>query len=106
MVYRPSVVRPSTISNIFSETTRPIKAKSYVGPPCVRETKFYLRNTGHMTEMAATPINGKNLQKSSSPAISTKPGMQHWELLPIIVCSNGAPRVTLIYFTARSNLVT
>ena len=32
--------------------------------------------------------------------------MLHWGLLPIIVCSNDDPGVTLTYFTARSNLVT
>ena len=32
--------------------------------------------------------------------------MSHWGLQPIIVCSNDDPRVTLTYFTARSNLVT
>ena len=32
--------------------------------------------------------------------------MLHWGLQPIIVCSNDDLRVTLTYFTARSNLVT
>ena len=32
--------------------------------------------------------------------------MLHWGLLPIIVCSNDDPGVTLTYFTATSNLVT
>ena len=32
--------------------------------------------------------------------------MQHQGLLPIIVCSNDDPGVTLTYFTAKSNLVT
>ena len=32
--------------------------------------------------------------------------MYHRGLQPIIVCSNDDPRVTLTYFTARSNLVT
>ena len=32
--------------------------------------------------------------------------MQHQGLLPIIVCSNDDPGMTLTYFTARSNLVT
>ena len=34
-----------------------------------------------------------------------KPGMQHWVLEYYQVCSNDDPRVTLTYFTARSNLV-
>ena len=38
--------------------------------------------------------------------ISTKLGMKHPGLQPIIVCSNDDPRMTLTYFTARSNLVT
>ena len=32
--------------------------------------------------------------------------MKYRGLQPIIVCSNDDPRVTLTYFTARSNLVT
>ena len=51
----------------------------------------------------------KTLQKSSpEPAgqFPRKLGMKHWGLLPIIVCSNDDPGVTLTYFTARSNLVT
>ena len=30
-------------------------------------TKVYIVRPGHMTKMAATPIYGKNLKKSSSP---------------------------------------
>ena len=65
---RPSVVRPSTISNIFSsETAWPIKAKFYVEPPWEGGTKVCINGPGHMTKMAAMPIYGKNLKKSSSP---------------------------------------
>ena len=74
IVYPCSGVRPSvrlrtlSISNIFfSETACPIKAKFYVEPPWVRGTKVCSRHLGQMTKMAATPIYGKNLQKSSSP---------------------------------------
>ena len=72
MVRRLSVVRrrrPSlTISNFFfSETAWPIEAKFYVEPPWVGGTKFCSRHLSHMTKMAATPIYGKTLQKSSSP---------------------------------------
>ena len=60
--------RPSTISNVFSsETAWPIKAKFYVEPPWEGGTKVYINGPGHMTKMAATPIYGKTLQKSSSP---------------------------------------
>ena len=55
-------------SNIFSsETTWPIKAKFYVEPPWEGVTKVYINGSGHMTKMAAMPIYGKNLKKSSSP---------------------------------------
>ena len=74
IVYPCSGVRPSsvrrlfTISNIFSsETAWPIKAKFYVESPWEGGTKVYINGPGHMTKMAATPIYGKNLKKSSSP---------------------------------------
>ena len=58
--------RPSTISNIFSsETAWPIKAKFYVEPPWEGGTKVCINGPGHMTKMAAMPIYGKNLKKSS-----------------------------------------
>ena len=54
--------------NIFSsETALPIKAKFYVEPPWEGGTKVYINGPGHMTKMAAMPIYGKNLLKSSSP---------------------------------------
>ena len=64
---RPSsVVRPSTISNVFSsETAWPIKAKFSVEPPWVGGTKVCSWHLGHMTKMAATPIYVNTLQKSS-----------------------------------------
>ena len=68
---RPSVVRPSVrppFSKIFfSETAWPIKAKFYVEPPWEGGTKVCINGLGHMTKMAAMPIYGKNLRKSSSP---------------------------------------
>ena len=65
---RPSVRPSSTFSNIFSsETAWPIKAKFYVEPPWEGGTKVYINGPGHMTKMAAMPIYGKNLKKSSSP---------------------------------------
>ena len=101
----------STISNIiFSETACPIKAKFYVEPPWVGGTKVCSRHLGHMTKMAATPINGKNPSKiffsRTGRPIFTKRGMLHRGLQPIIVCSNDDPGMILTYFTARSNLVT
>ena len=62
-----------------------------------------------MTKMAAMPIYGKTLSKvffsGTSGLISTKLGMWHWGLMPIIVYSNDDPGVTLTYITARSILV-
>ena len=58
---RPSVVRPSTFSNIFSsETTGPIKLKFYMETPRDAGTKVCSNCPDHMTKMAATPIYGKN----------------------------------------------
>ena len=68
-VVRPSVVRrPSTISNDFSsETTGPIATKFHIQPPGPLGKKNCTNGLGHLTNMAATPIYGKNLKKSSSP---------------------------------------
>ena len=71
-IRRPSssfVVRrhPFTFLNISSETAWPIKAKFYVEPPWEEGTKVCINGPGHMTKMAAMPIYGKNLKKSSSP---------------------------------------
>ena len=58
----------STFSNIFSyETTGPIEAKFHVVPPLDGGTKICSNGPDHMTKMAAMPIYGKNLKKSSSP---------------------------------------
>ena len=63
-----SVVRPSTISNDFSsETTGPIAIKCHIQPPGPLGKKSCSNCLGHMTNMAAMPIYGKNLKKSSSP---------------------------------------
>ena len=74
------------------------------------ELKFISRHLGHMTKMAVTTIYGKNPStiffSGTGRPISTKRGMLHRGLLPILVCSNDDPGVTLTYFTARSNLVT
>ena len=61
-----------------------------------------------MTKMAAMSIYGKNLKKLFSSGtkrpMTLKLGMQHWVLEYYQVCSNDVPGLTLIYFTARSNL--
>ena len=56
-------------------------------------------------KMAAMPIYGKNHKKSSSLLMTLKLGMHHRVLEYYQVCSNDDPVLTLIYFTARSNLV-
>ena len=58
---RPSVVRPSTFSNIFSsETTGPIKPKFHMETPYDAGTKGCSNGPGHMTKMAAMSIYGQN----------------------------------------------
>ena len=61
-----------------------------------------------MIKMAAMPIYGKIPLKiifsGTGRPISTKLGMWHRGLQPIIVCSNDDLRVILTYFTARSNV--
>ena len=65
---RPSVFRPSTISNDFSsETTEPIATKFHIQPPGPLGKKIYSNGLGHMTNMAAMPIYGKNLKKIFFP---------------------------------------
>ena len=76
----PMVRRSSTFSNIFfSKKAWPIKAKLYVEPPWVGETKVCSRHLGHMTKMAAMPIYGKNPPKiffsRTGGPIFTKLGM-------------------------------
>ena len=57
----------STFSNTSSETTGPIEAKFHAEPPWDGGTKVCSNGPGHMTKMAAMPVYGKNLKKSSSP---------------------------------------
>ena len=57
----------STFAKFFSlETAKLIEAKYHVEPPSDRRTKVCSNGQGHMTKMAAMPIYGKNLKKSSS----------------------------------------
>ena len=62
----PSLCRTSsTCSNIFSQTTRPIKT-FHVEPSWVGRKKVSSNGHGHMTKRTAMPMHGKNLFKSSS----------------------------------------
>ena len=97
----------STFSNIFSsKTTGPIEAKFHMEPRWDGGTKVYSNGPGHMTKMAAMPIYGKNLKKSSSPEPKAR---RPWNLLCSIGCWSTTkfvnPGLTLTYFMARSNLV-
>ena len=57
----------STWSNFFSlETAGPIEAKFHVEPLWNEGIKYCSNGPGHMTNVAAMPIYGKNLKKSSS----------------------------------------
>ena len=54
--------RPSPISKVFSsEATWATKAKFYVELHWQGGKKVYISGQGHMTKMAAMPINSKNL---------------------------------------------
>ena len=76
----------STFSNIFfSETTGPIEAKFHMKPPWDGGMKDCSNGPGHMTKMAAMPVCGKSLQKSSSPELK---GLWPWKLVCSIGCSS------------------
>ena len=60
IVYQSLRVRPSTISNIFSEITRPFKFEFHMKTLWDAGTKVCSNGPGHMTKMVATPIYGKN----------------------------------------------
>ena len=51
----------------FSETAKPISFKFHMQPPSKGGKKICIYHLGHMTKMAAMPIYGKNLIKSSCP---------------------------------------
>ena len=55
---------------------------------------------GYMTKMAAMPIYGKNIKKSSTP-VTLKLGMQHRVIKYFQVCSNDNPGLTLTYFYGK-----
>ena len=60
--------RPSTLSNIFSETTGPIVTKFHTCPSGVWGMQICLNYPCYMTNMAATHINDKNLKNLLSRA--------------------------------------
>ena len=53
----------STFSNFFSlETAGPTESKFHVEPPWDERMKDCSNSLGHLTHMAAMPINGKTLK--------------------------------------------
>ena len=105
-----SVNCPSTILNNFSsETTGRIATKFHIQPPGPVGKKRCSNGLGHMTNMAAMPIYGKNLKKKlfiTSRPLTLKLGTKHrvWEYYQSY--SNYDSGLTLTHFTPRSNLVT
>ena len=70
---------------------------------------IYINELGHMTNMAAIPIYGKNLKKvffsRTNGQMTLKLGMQHCLCKYYQDCSNYDPGLTLTYFIMpRSNL--
>ena len=69
------------------------------------EMKICRYDAGHITKMAAMPIYGENPSKIFFTRIvgpiSMNFGILHRGLMPIIVCSNDDPGVTLTYIMAR-----
>ena len=89
------------------ETALPIKAKFLVEPLWEVRMKIYINGPGHMTKVAAMPIYGKNIKKSSSlePEV-LKLGKQQQGLEVYNVYMNDGPGLTMTYSMARSNLAT
>ena len=52
-----------TFSNIFSETTRPIKAKFYVEPPCDRGKELYPNGPGQVKIGPSCLCMGKKVKQ-------------------------------------------
>ena len=75
----------------------------------VLETNVCSVYINHITKMPATPIYGKAILESSIPESKGQfalwLGILHWGHMPIKVCENYDPRLTLTCLTARSNLV-
>ena len=73
--------------------------------------KIHRHNVGHMTKMAAMPINGKNTLKiffpwTTGPILMKLCMKRQRPIKPFIICANYDPGLTLPYFTVRSNFAT
>ena len=63
----------STFADCFSlETAKPIEAKFHMEPPWDGGTKVCSNGPEHMTNMAAMPIYGRNIKKSSSLELKSR----------------------------------
>ena len=84
--------------------------KVTVGTKSVTHARTHARSKSNMPHQLFQSWGHKNPSKiffsETGGPISTKLGMYNRGLQPIIICSNDDPRVTMTYFTARSNLVT
>ena len=103
------VRRPHSLKIFSSETTGPIEVKFHIELLWDGGTKVCSNGPGHMTKMAAMPIYGKNFKKiffsGTKRPMTLNLCMHHLVLKYYQVCSNDDLRLTLTYFTARSNLV-
>ena len=94
-----------TISNISSKATGPVVTKFHIELPLAERRKVCSNSPGHMTNMAAMPVHGKSLYKSSSlEAVNQLPQNLHWVLEYFQDCSQNDLGLTLTYFTTRSNM--
>ena len=68
-----------------------------------------MNDPGHMIKMAATPKYVKNPSiiffSGTNRLIALKLIMKYYPLVPIIICSNDDPGMTLTFFTSRTILV-
>ena len=101
---------PSIYSIIFfSETTEPNELTFYIETPYDRLAKIYANCFGHMTKMATTSINDKNLLKiffsRTRRPMTLGLGIQHLGSESYYVCTNDYSVLTLIYFMASSNSI-
>ena len=102
-VVRLSVGRlSSTLFKIFSSET--IEAKFHIELHGMENESLFKRSWSHDQDCR----HGKKLKNFFSGTkrpTTLKLGMQHWVLEYYQFYSNDVPGLTLIYFTARSNLV-
>ena len=91
---------PSIYENtVFSETTWPIELKFHMETPYVGCSKFEPNVNGHITNMEAMPIYGKNplnifFSGTKRPMALT----WYWGCGPYQVCTNDESGLTLIFF--------